>query len=236
MRNLTAVTMLTILTGCASISPPPGIEAAVSSIAKPPGYTESGPIFVSIEPRSSAWFEKETSAGNRKYYWDDLKNSEANANLPLERSFVSVLKVDGSANAGFVSSKYSAEAGRYRTTLDYAKFRDDAMGEKDIPVRVGVGIRIVADITTVKSDIDLGSIFAIAFAAKAGYLKGQIEVLKIGLDSPSLSLVLPPPTEINDTSLQNALQAVASIRAKLYDSDTKLTPHILAVQVITKKQ
>ncbi|WP_230586854.1 hypothetical protein, partial [Ralstonia solanacearum] len=41
------------------------------------------------------------------------------------------------------------------------------------------------------ADLDLGSIFAIAFAAKAGYLKGQIEVLKIGIDSPSFNLVLP---------------------------------------------
>ena len=202
---------------------------------KPPGYTEPGPIYISIDPRSSPWFEKDTSAGIKKYYWDDLKNSEANSNLPLERSFVSVLKMDGSINVGFISSKYSAEAGRYKTTLDYAKFRDDVMGDKNIPVRVGVGVRIVADISTTKADIDLGSIFAIAFAAKAGYLKGQIEVLKIGMDSPSFSLVLPPPTEINDTSLQNALQAVASIRAKLYDSDTKLTPHILAVQSMATK-
>ncbi len=236
MRILTSAIIVSLFTGCAGISRPPGMEATLYSIGKPPGYTEPGPIYVSIDPRSSPWFEKDTSAGTKKYYWDDLKNSEANANLPLERSFVSVLKIDGSINAGFVSSKYSAEAGRYKTTLDYAKFRDDVMGENSTPVRVGVGVRIIADITTVKSNLDLGSIFAIAFAAKAGYLKGQIEVLKIGLDSPSFSLVLPPPTEINDTSLQSALQAVASIRAKLYDADTKLTPHILAVQSLAPKQ
>ncbi|GLO11943.1 hypothetical protein PPUJ20028_05240 [Pseudomonas putida] len=236
MRVLATVVVLSVLAGCAGIPQPPGIETTLGAISRPPGYSEPGPIYVSIEPRSSPWFEKDTSAGTKKYYWDDFKNSDANANLPLERSFVSVLKVDGSVNAGFVSSKYSAAAGRYKTSLDYAKFRDDVMGDKNTPVRVGVGVRIVADITTTKADIDLGSIFAIAFAAKAGYLKGQIEVLKIGLDSPSFNLVLPPPTEINDTSLQNALQAVASIRAKLYDADTKLTPHILAVQTPATKQ
>lgn len=235
MKKLITVSIITLLGGCAGTPQPPGIYVPVSMFGKPPGYTEPGPIYISIDPRSSPWFEKDTSAGIKKYYWDDLKNSEANSNLPLERSFVSVLKMDGSINVGFISSKYSAEAGRYKTTLDYAKFRDDVMGDKNIPVRVGVGVRIVADISTTKADIDLGSIFAIAFAAKAGYLKGQIEVLKIGMDSPSFSLVLPPPTEINDTSLQNALQAVASIRAKLYDSDTKLTPHILAVQSMATK-
>lgn len=238
MRAFTAVLVISMLAGCAGIPKPPGIDPTVSLISKPSGYKESGPIYVSIDPRSSPWFEKETSKGVKRYYWDDLSNSEANANLSLERSFVSVIKIDGSVNSGFISSKYSAETGRYRTTLDYGKFRDDVMGEGGIsvPVRVGVGVRIVADITTVKSDIDLGSIFAIAFAAKAGYLKGQIEVLKIGVDSKSLNLVLPPPTEINDASLQNALQAVASIRAKLYDADVKLTPHILAVQSPGKSQ
>lgn len=235
MRCFATFGIVVLLAGCAGVPKPQGIDDAVSLVRKPPGYSESGPVYISIDPRSSPWFEKDTSSGTKKYYWDDLKNSDANGNLPLERSFVSVLKVDGIVSAGFVSSKYSAEAGRYKTTLDYAKFRDDVMGEKSTPVRVGVGVRIVADITTTKADIDLGSIFAIAFAAKAGYLKGQIEVLKIGLDSPSFTLVLPPPTEINDTSLQNALQAVAAIRAKLYDADTKLTPHILAVQTTVTK-
>lgn len=215
-----------LLTGCA-ISQPPGIESAVS---QPPGIGESGPIYVSIDPRSSPWFDKETSSGPKRIFWDDLKNAEVNANLSLERSFVSVVKNDASATAGFASSKFSADAGKYKTTLDYAKFRDDVMGDSQTPVRVGVGVRIVAEITTSKADLDLGSIFAIAFAAKAGYLKGQIEVLKIGIDSPSFTLVLPPPTDINDTSLQNALQAVASIRAKMNDPDTKLTPYIMAVQ------
>jgi hypothetical protein len=93
-----------------------------------------------------------------------------------------------------------------------------------------VGVRVVAKLTTTKADIDIGSIFAIGLAAKAGYLKGQIEVLKIGIDSPELSLILPPPAEINDTSLQDALQAVAAIRAKLYDQNTKIRPYVLAVE------
>ncbi|WP_155288258.1 hypothetical protein, partial [Ralstonia solanacearum] len=132
---VSAAIIATLLAGCASIPQPPGIEA---SIARPVGQWEAGPIYVSIDPRATSWFDKETSSGIKKIFWDDLKNSEANANLPLERSFVSVVKTDGSVNIGFVSSKFSAEAGRYKTTLDYAKFRDEVMGDSQTPVRVGV--------------------------------------------------------------------------------------------------
>jgi len=115
---------------------------------------------------------------------------------------------------------------------DPAKYRDEVMIEKGdkIPCRVGVGVRIVANISTKKANIDLSGLFPIAFAAKSGFLNGQIEVLKIGIDSAGLNMILPPPSEINDTSLQSALQAVAAIRAKLYDQNTKLIPHVLAIQ------
>jgi hypothetical protein len=226
MKALSSVLLASaILAGCAAIAEPVGIEKGAIN---QPG--KAGPVYVSVEPRETQWFDRETAAGIKRFYWRDLTNAEVNSNLTLERSFVSVLKKDASANVGFVSAKYSGSAGQYRTILDYGKFRDDVMGENKTPVRVGVGVRIIADITTLKSDVDLGSIFAIAFAAKAGYLTGQIEVIKIGIDAPSLNLILPPPTDINDSSLQNALQAVASIRSKLYDQTTQLTPYILAMQ------
>jgi hypothetical protein len=190
--------------------------------------------FVSIDPRTSAWFIKDTSNGPKKVFWEDLNNEGVNYNLPLERSFVSILREDKETGIGFASAKFTSSAGKYKVTLDYAKYRDENMTDKkNTPCRVGVGVRIIANVSTKKANLDLGSLFAISFAAKEGYLSGQIEVLKIGIDSPQLSFVLPPPSDINDSSLQNAMQAVAAIRAKLYDKDTKLMPHILAVQYQT---
>jgi len=188
--------------------------------------------FISIDPRSSVWFEKETAEGTKRFFWENLSNEVANANLPLERSFVSIIKIETEGSIGFASAKFSGSIGKYRIILDYAKYRDEVMIEKGdkIPCRVGVGVRIVANISTKKANIDLSGLFPIAFAAKSGFLNGQIEVLKIGIDSAGLNMILPPPSEINDTSLQSALQAVAAIRAKLYDQNTKLIPHVLAIQ------
>ena len=222
------VSIALLLTACAV---PKTVPDTVALVGISGGLVEPVPLeFLSIDPRSSPWYEKETSSGLKRVYWEDLSNDKANADLSIERSFVSVKKETADGSLGFASARFTAEAGKYKTVLDYAKYRDEQMGEEKRPVRVGVGVRIIANITTTKANIDLGSLFAIAFAAKAGYLSGQIEVLKIGIESPGLSMVLPPPTDINDTSMQNALQAVAAIRAKLYDSDTKLRPHVLAVQ------
>ncbi|GLZ89486.1 hypothetical protein Pres01_55370 [Metapseudomonas resinovorans] len=202
-----------------------------AQLEDPQKYLENPPRFVSIDPKSSAWIEKDSSSGVKKLYWEDLNNEEVNKYLPIERSFVSIQKVEGDTSIGFASAKYTGSAGTYKVVIDYAKYRDETMSSSNnLACRVGVGVRVLATVFTTKSNIDLGNLFAISAAAKAGYLSGRIEVLKIGIDSSRLSLVLPPPTDINDTSLQNAMQAVAAIRAKLYDTDTRLTPHILAVE------
>ncbi|MBN3215931.1 hypothetical protein [Pectobacterium polaris] len=225
-----------LLVGC-GVSEPLGIHRQLPPSSKDeiniPMNKSYGSVYVAIEPRYSPWFSQDTPNGEVKYYWSQLNHDEKNSHLPLERSFVSVIKIDSSGSAKFLPASISKSTGNYKITLDYGKFRDDVMGDPKVgvPVRVGIGVRIIVDITTAETDLDIGNLFAVAIAAKQGYLRGQIEVLKIGIDSPSLNLVLPPPAVISDTSVQNALQAAALIRAKIYDKDTILTPHILAAQV-----
>ncbi|WP_113627421.1 hypothetical protein [Pectobacterium peruviense] len=230
------ISMSMLLVGCAvpeplgmdgKLSPPSNVEINI------PTNKSYGSVYVAIEPRYSPWFSQNTPNGDVRYYWSELSHDAKNNNLPLERSFVSVIKIDSSGSAKLLPVSISRSTGNYKITLDYGKFRDDVMGDPKtgVPVRVGVGVRIIVDITTAEDNLDIGNLFAVAIAAKQGYLRGQIEVLKIGIDSPSLNLVLPPPAVISDTSVQNALQAAALIRAKIYDKDTTLTPHILAAQV-----
>jgi hypothetical protein len=190
--------------------------------------------YISIEPGSSPWFETETAAGVKRFFWADLKNDEINKNLPLERSFASIERTDGGVGVGFLSAKATAGAGKYKITLDYAKYRDEVIGEQKVPCRIGVGVRVIANVVTYQANIDLGSLFAIGVAAQAKKINGQIEVIKIGIDSSGLNLVLPPPSDINEGSLQMAMQAVAATRIKIYDATTALSPHVLAVRVVSK--
>lgn len=219
MKSKAAIlVLLIILAGCSVPLTPAGVPDTA-------GKEPAADRFSIIDPRDCPVI---TAPTGEKIIFSKLSNKEINDLLPLEQSVVTILKTTAEGNVGFTSAKFTAEAGRYKILLDYIKFRDETLRNSGKSYRVGVGIRITADVTTSKANLDLGSLFAIGMQAKQGNLSGQIEVLKIGIDSSKISILMPPPMEINDSSMQNALQAVAAIRAKLYDSDTKLTPHMIA--------
>jgi hypothetical protein len=191
-------------------------------------------VYVSIQPRLVSYFERTEADGSTKIVaYDSLDNAAINRLLALERSFASIEKVDGGADAGFISSKFSASAGKYRATFDYAKYRGVAIVDPDtkasVQTNVGVGARVVINVVTKEANLDLGSLFAIALAARAKQVAGTVEVTKIGIESQNLNLVLPAQTTLDEASLQAALQAVVAIRSKIYDSSTVLTPHVLQV-------
>ncbi|QEO79867.1 hypothetical protein [Pseudomonas brassicacearum] len=186
--------------------------------------------FVSVNPGKSDWVGVDTGAGVKKKYWSSLTNQQINDLLPIEKTSTSILRVQSDLSLGYAGAKYTGSSGKYVVVLDYSKYRDEVTDIGGAPCLVGVGVRVRATIVTRKSDLDLGSLFAIAFAAKSGYLSGNLEVMKIGIDSAQLKSVIPDFTEISDGSVQQAMQAVGAVKNRLYDKDTKLTPHVLAVQ------
>lgn len=203
---------------------------AVQSVGSASHSSPNSKEFVSVSPGKSDWVEVDTGAGAKKKYWSSLTNQQINDLLPLEKTSTSILRVQSDLSLGYTGAKYTASSGKYVVVLDYSKYRDEVTDKGAVPCLVGVGIRIKATIVTKKSDLDLGSLFAIAFAAKSGYLSGDLEVMKIGIDSAQLKSVIPDFTEISDSSVQQAMQAVGAVKNRLYDKDTKLTPHVLAVQ------
>jgi hypothetical protein len=78
--------------------------------------------------------------------------------------------------------------------------------------------------------VNLGDLFALGLAAEANHLEGTLSVDVIGMDSKDITNILPFQSEINKTTIQNVMQALASIKAKIYDKDTDLYPHILSVK------
>jgi hypothetical protein len=190
----------------------------------------NGKEFVSVNPGKSDWVYIDASDGVTKQYWSNLNNKQINGLLPLEKTSTSILKIQSDSSVGYMGAKYAGSSGKYVVVLDYSKYRDELTDQGKTPCLVGVGIRIKATITTKKSDLDLGSLFAIAFAAKLGSLNGSIEVMKIGIDSPQLKSAIPDSMEISDNSVQQAMQAIGAVKNRLYDEDTRLTPHVLAVQ------
>ena len=96
-----------------------------------------------------------------------------------------------------------------------------------IPVYVGVGLRLTADLQVIKGNINLSSLGAIAAEVQAGKASGTLVVQTLGVTGKQVSTSLPLPSELNQTTVQNAILSLGSIKAIIYDSQsTTVTPRV----------
>ncbi len=99
-------------------------------------------------------------------------------------------------------------------------------GQSIVPVYVGVGLRITADVT-VKSDTLNLDLFGLGVAASSGKVSGTLVVQTLGVSGEGISALLPMPSELNQTTIQNSIVALGSIKSKMYDAKTVLAPRVL---------
>lgn len=90
-----------------------------------------------------------------------------------------------------------------------------------IPVYVGVGLRLRARVEVLKGKVNLASLGGLAADAKAERVGGSLTVQTLGINGPKVSLLVAAPSELNPTTLQNALQSLGSIRSLIYAADTQ---------------
>lgn len=174
--------------------------------------------------------------------------------LPDEtiRIAVGTVSLDGAITFG--PAKIGASGKNYVVILDYIKFGTDSFGvavsnnngvrtakllpeseaskaDVVVPVYIGVGLRLTANILVknVSADLDLGSLFALGVAAKAGQVSGTLVIQTLGVSGPEISGLIPMPGEISESTIQNAILALASIKAKIYDPKTLITPRVVGV-------
>lgn len=191
-------------------------------------YTEFKPI----QPIKHDGFVVQNRDNHRVVLWDTMQNKDINALLPNHNSFVSVEKIESSGELKYSTSGISYDAGSYNVYFDYIKYRIEDYKKYSIEgqARIGVGLRIKASVSTFKANINIGTPIGLALAAKEGSLRGNLSIDVIGVDSKDIGLLIPMPSEINEISIQNAIQALASIKSKIYDSSTHMVPHIVAIR------
>jgi len=83
-----------------------------------------------------------------------------------------------------------------------------------IPVYVGVGLRIQANIIILDDslNINLGSLYNLGIAASQNKLNGTLIIQTLGVSGPQISSALPIPDKINESTIQNAITALATIK------------------------
>lgn len=89
-----------------------------------------------------------------------------------------------------------------------------------IPVYVGVGLRLTADIDVKSGNLNLASLGAIAAAVEAKSASGSLVVQTLGLTGKQVMASLPLPSELNQTTVQNAIQSLGAIKAVIYDESS----------------
>ncbi|EGN75560.1 hypothetical protein A28LD_1173 [Idiomarina sp. A28L] len=154
----------------------------------------------------------------------------------------------------FGPAKLGVQGNNYVVILDYIKFSTDSLpvlvssspvdgkrvatlvseGNEElatnvVPVYIGVGLRLTANIYVKKGELDLSSLFALGVAARAEQVSGTLIIQTLGVSGQEISSLIPMPSEISESSIQNAMLALASIKVKMYDENTQITPRVVGV-------
>ncbi len=148
-----------------------------------------------------------------------------------QRDFVLTKKpYDVEGKEGKVKTQYKYNIIRSDSTSTF-KMLDVNQEFVSIPVYVGVGLRLTANVKSLKAGASLSGLGALAAEVKAGKLEGSLTVQTLGITGKSISSALPLPSEINETTIQNALVAIGSIKAQLYEGNDGvfITPRVVGI-------
>jgi len=180
-----------------------------------------------------------------------VSNQRMMASLPDETMRLAIGQVDGKGNVSFATAKLGYAGSSYIVILDYIKFDTKSLPvlfHKDtlnqiidfvtlfgyenkpdaiIPVYVGVGLRFTATITVNEGSVDLGNLFALGLAAESKKVTGTLIIQTLGISGKDISSLIPMPSQINTTTIQNAIMSLAAIKSKIYEDDAELNPRVV---------
>ena len=238
-------TTLILMTGCSlSKHMPKATTIGDPTNAYSYGYQPIDPLPVSYGIDSGQGKIMMSSYGAK------IPNKRIMESFPDETMRLAIGELDGKGNISFASSKYGYAHSSYIVILDYIKFdtktlpvvvlkdslnrvldfkRSATPGESDaiIPVYIGVGLRFTANITVNEGSVDLGNLFALGLAAESKKVTGTLIIQTLGISGKDISSLIPMPSQINTTTIQNAIMSLASIKAKIYEDDAELTPRVV---------
>lgn len=98
--------------------------------------------------------------------------------------------------------------------------------ENVVPIYIGVGLRITADVQIRTDSLNL-DLFGLGVAASQGKASGTLVVQTLGVTGENISALIPVASELNKNTIENAIMSLGAIKAKMYESKTILAPKVL---------
>lgn len=236
MKKALLIILTISITSCASWRQPKTNTQGDPINANNYGYHPMDPLPVGIN-------FKKVESDNHK-----TKKSRILDALPDETMRLAIGQINNSGGVSFGTATTGYKGNKYVVILDYIKFNTESFGVKldktnhnysiasltessnadvIVPVYVGVGSRLTANITVLKGEVNLGNLFAIGGEASAEKISGTLVVQTLGISGKTVSSSIPLPSEINSTTIQNAILALGTIKAVMYENDTKIKPRVV---------
>jgi len=175
----------------------------------PARYAFSQKIFTDKELKDAGFVALDS--GNK----DNLTDIEINHSVVINKH---ALKT----NFGDIQS---ASTDKYSNIL--AESENDYSHEIRIPVYIGVGLRVHASVTASKDSLNIGSLFGLGVAASQNEITGSLIIQTLGISGKEISQLMPISEQINQSTIQNAMQAIATMKSKLYDAETDIFPQVI---------
>jgi hypothetical protein len=230
-RKIHLLVLLVVASACIQGCATTSVDAGALNLGGPNGYVD----FIPQDPLPSPKITYYDSTGQQvTKSWTQLNNQQIRNILSNTHAQISVGKFDGSGNLTYLVAKATAAVGTYRVIMDYCDYVDETVSDPTGQVigqgRVGVGLRLTADVTTTSANVNLGSLLALGVAASVNQVKGTMTVDSIGIVLAGSAGPILTNATIDETGVQKTLESIAVIQSKIADTTTVLDPQLLAVK------
>ena len=246
MRRLLLTTSLLPLSACSGILPPP---QSVGEFFSGYSYVPLDPLPVKVidgpncgpgRPRGSLLSELPDNAVRiavRKLT-GTARGGFGPAQLGYQGNSYQVILDYINADVANIRFRYDgANALEGGATFALQRLEDEAalttagpaQGEFVIPVYVGLGLRLTANVTVHKGSVNLSSLGSLSAAAEAERVTGSLVVQTLGITGAKVTTALPLPSELNSTTIQNAIVALGAVKALVPEQGTLIRPRVTGI-------
>ncbi|WP_025898576.1 hypothetical protein [Sneathiella glossodoripedis] len=149
--------------------------------------------------------------------------------LVIAYDAVQVIEKERLLSSSDVRTNLTTTFGEVRTDK---KFKDYDL--VTMPVYIGVGLRLIADIVALEGKINLSGLGVIGAEAGNKKLTGKLTVQTIGVNGSAIGTILPLPSKLDQTTIENGILALGSGRTSLYNKTEEnrnlwVTPRVVGL-------
>ncbi|CAG1065924.1 hypothetical protein BAC1_01517 [uncultured bacterium] len=127
------------------------------------------------------------------------------------------------------SEQYNVKSSENLTIVEREALTKNGYEEFNVPIYVGIGLRIVAEGVSTSRDATISGIGVIGAEAEAKRLMGSLTVQTLGVNSQAVASALPVQSELSRTTAENAFVAIGSIKAMLHQPETIKFPRVVGL-------